>query len=501
MSYDRLEARFREIADVGHAAALLSWDSSVLMPVGGGESRAQAMATLAGISHEKLVAPEVGDWLDAAEDVASGDGLDDWQRANVREMRRVWRESAALPADLVRALTSAEQRCEQFWREARGRNDWDGARPLLEGLFALVREKAQVLAAAENTTPHAALVGLFQPGIAVGEIDRVFGELRERLPAMVDAAIGSQGAVIDFPSVPPVAEQEALARRFMGVLGFDFEHGRLDVSHHPFCGGVPDDVRMTTRYADDGFLDAQMAVLHETGHALYEQGLPPAWRGQPVGDAAGMAVHESQSLTIEMQVARSRRFLEWAAPEIEAAFTGSRSGSGAFSAENLFRQATRVERSFIRVEADELTYPLHVVLRHELEKQLVEGRLAVADLPDAWDASMRDLLGLSTGTDHGAGCMQDVHWYAGLVGYFPSYTLGAIMAAQFFDAARAAIPGLEDHVGRGEIAPLRDWLRREIHGRGSLLTMQDLLRAVTGAPLELGPYLAHLQRRYVDRAA
>jgi carboxypeptidase Taq len=255
---------------------------------------------------------------------------------------------------------------------------------------------------------------------------------------------------------------------------------------------------MTTRYADDSIFDAQMAVLHETGHALYEQGLPAAWRGLPVGQAAGMAVHESQSLTMEMQVARSRAFLTWAAPVIEETLTGRVGGDGAFSGENLWRLATHVERSHIRVEADELTYPLHVILRFEMEKRLIDGSLAVADLPEAWDAAMREMLDLSTGDDYRNGVMQDVHWFAGLVGYFPSYTLGAVMAAQFFDAARSALPGLEAGIGRGEIAPLREWLRTEIHGRGSLLEMSDLLVAVTGRGLDVAPYVAHLERRYLQ---
>ncbi|HSG88339.1 MAG TPA: carboxypeptidase M32 [Pseudomonadales bacterium] len=498
MTYAAAEARFRELGNLGDASSMLKWDEAVMMPAGGGEARARVMATLAGLHHDRLAAPEVADWLAAAE--ADADGLDAWQRANLREMRRSWRDAAALPGDLVRAHSLARSRCEHAWRTARGRNDWQGVLPLLEELMGLTRAQAQALAEPQNLPAYDALVARFQPGIAVATIDRLFGELRRVLPPLVDRVIGAQAAPTPVPGGFEIPVQKALAETLMRQLGFDFEHGRLDVSHHPFCGGVPDDVRMTTRYADDGILDAQMAVIHETGHALYNQALPAAWRTLPVGKAAGMAVHESQSLTMEMQVGRSRPFLAWAAPVIEAALTGRVGGDGAFSADNLWRLATHVERGLIRVDADELTYPLHVILRFEMEKRLIDGSLAVADLPEAWDASMREMLDLSTGDDHRDGVMQDVHWFAGLVGYFPSYTLGAVMAAQFFDATRAAVPDIEDAIGRGEIAPLREWLRTEIHGRGSLLEMTDLLVAVTGRGLDVAPYVAHLERRYVARA-
>lgn len=498
MTYAAAEARFRELGDLDDAAAILGWDEAVMMPSGGGEARARVLSTLAGFSHERLAAPEMADWLDAAE--ADAEGLDAWQRANLREMRRAWRDAAALPGDLVRARSLAKSRCEQAWRTARARNDWAGVRPLLEHLTALTREQAQALAELQNLAPYDALVAQYQTGITVAQIDRVFGELRSVLPPLVEQAMERQDRPAPLPAGFEIPTQKALAETLMRGLGFDFEHGRLDVSHHPFCGGVPDDVRITTRYADEGLLDAQMAVLHETGHALYEQGLPAAWRGLPVGQAAGMAVHESQSLTMEMQVARSRAFLGWAAPIFEETLTGRVGGDGAFSGDNLWKLATRVERSFIRVEADELTYPLHVILRYEMEKRLIDGSLAVADLPEAWDASMHELLDLPTGDNHRDGCMQDVHWYAGLIGYFPSYTLGAIMAAQFFEAARAALPDLEAQIGRGEIAPLRAWLLAHIHGRGSLLEMDELLQAVTGRGLDVAPYRAHLERRYLDRA-
>jgi carboxypeptidase Taq len=280
----------------------------------------------------------------------------------------------------------------------------------------------------------------------------------------------------------------------MAAIGFDFDHGRLDTSLHPFCGGVPDDVRITTRYDETDFSRTLMGVLHETGHALYERGLPMAWRRQPVGVARGMSVHESQSLLIEMQVCRGRPFLEFAAPLFREAFG---QGGSAWHAENLYRRATRVERGFIRVDADEVTYPAHVILRYRLERALIAGDLAVGDLPAAWNEGMKTLLGVVPPDDR-RGCLQDIHWYDGAWGYFPTYTLGAMTAAQFFAAVSKALPDLPAAIRQGEFAPLVGWLRREVHGRASLLETDDLLVAATGRTLDPAVFKAHLEAKYIS---
>jgi carboxypeptidase Taq len=280
----------------------------------------------------------------------------------------------------------------------------------------------------------------------------------------------------------------------MEALGFDFHHGRLDVSLHPFCGGTPDDVRITTRYDDEDFRRALMGVLHETGHALYERGLPAEWRGLPVGEARGMVLHESQSLLIEMQVCRSRRFLHYAAPLLRKVLGG---GGPAWDAENLYRHYTRVEPGFIRVDADEVTYPAHVILRYELERAMLAGDLAPADLPGAWSEGMRRLLGLSPPTDR-LGCLQDIHWYDGAWGYFPTYTLGAIAAAQIFQAALGADPTISEGIERGDFLPFLSWLRPRIHAQASRLSTRELLIETTGRPLDPATFKAHLERRYLD---
>lgn len=280
----------------------------------------------------------------------------------------------------------------------------------------------------------------------------------------------------------------------MERLGFDFNHGRLDVSLHPFCGGTSDDVRITTRYDEADFTSALMGVLHETGHALYERGLPKNWRGQPVGQARGMAVHESQSLLVEMQVCRSREFLAFAAPIMRNVLVGR---GPAWDVDNLSRLYTRVEPGFIRVDADEVTYPAHVILRYKLERTMIAGDMEPADLPAAWNEGMQRLLGL-TPPDDRLGCLQDIHWYDGAWGYFPTYTLGAMTAAQFFDAAVRADPDIKTGIASGNFLPLIGWLRDNIHGKGSLLSSQDLLVAATGSPLDPEIFKTHLKQRYLS---
>jgi len=291
----------------------------------------------------------------------------------------------------------------------------------------------------------------------------------------------------------PIAKQEALARKLMAAVGFDFEHGRLDVSLHPFCGGVPDDVRITTRYNEDDFMSALMGVLHETGHAMYERGLPRDWRLQPVGEARGMAMHESQSLLVEMQASRSREFVAWLAPLVREAFGAS---GPAWEADNLLRHYNKVEPDFIRVDADEVTYPAHVILRYRLEKALIAGEMELEALPTEWNKGLKELLGI-TPPDDRLGCLQDIHWYDGAWGYFPTYTLGAMTAAQLFAAAKKAHPEIPAALGQGNFAPLMGWLRQHVHSQASSAGFEEIVAKATGEPLNPKVFEAHLKARYL----
>lgn len=492
-AFETLSRHFGRIDAVEGAAAVLHWDAAAMMPTGGADARAEQLATLSVIRHEMLTDPRLADWLAAAE----AEDLDAWQAANVHEIRRAWRHANAVPADLVEAISKAGSACEMAWRTARKANDWLGLRPKLETVVDLVRRKAAIKAEALGTSPYEALLDQFEPGGKTAAIDAVFADLQDFLPGFIDAVLEKQanGPRIQPLEGPfPVEAQRSLGLSIMKTLGFEFDHGRLDVSHHPFCGGVADDVRITTRYDEDDFVQSLMGVIHETGHALYERGRPAAWRGQPVGQARGMSMHESQSLLMEMQACRSREFLEWAAPQIRSAFNGE---GPAWAVDNLYRVYTKVERSLIRVDADEVTYPAHVILRYRLEKALLSGDLKVADLPGAWREGMLELVGIAP-PDDASGCMQDIHWMDGTIGYFPTYTLGAMTAAQLFDAACAADADILPGIGRGDFAPLLAWLRPNVHALGSSRSTDEILTQATGRPLDAAVFKAHLTRRYLQ---
>lgn len=493
-AYEALETRFRRLNALREAAGMLNWDMSAMMPSGGAEPRSEQLAALAVTCHELLNDPALADLLAEAE--TESQSLDPWRRANLREMRRDWLHTTALPTDLVEAISRACNRCEMIWRQARPENDFAAVLPSLQAVLDLERDSAAAKSALLDCAPYDALLDQFEPGGTAARIDVVFDQLATFLPEFLGRVLERQAAAprpLALEGPFPVAAQEALARRLMTAVGFDFTHGRLDTSLHPFCGGVPDDVRITTRYDEADFAKALMGVLHETGHALYERGLPGEWRAQPVGVARGMAAHESQSLLIEMQACRGAEFVAYLAPLARQAFAGE---GPAWTAENLQRAYNRVQPDFIRVDADEVTYPAHVILRYRLEKKIIAGDLALADLPGAWNEGMRALLGISP-PDDTHGCLQDIHWYDGAWGYFPTYTLGAIAAAQLFAAAKAAVPEIPAAIGRGDFAPLIGWLGQNVHAWGSFYSTDELLEQATGRPLDPTAFEDHLTARYL----
>jgi carboxypeptidase Taq len=493
-AYASLLARTARIATLNEAAAMLGWDAAAMMPPGGGPARGDQMAVLAGLSHQLATDPRFADDLAAAE---AAPPVDPWHATNLHLIRHAHTRATALPSDLVEAQARANSTCERTWREARKTADFAQVRPHLTEVIRLVREQAAALAPRLNLAPYDALMDGYQRGITAADVTPVFAAYETFLAEALPRAEALQAArpAPQRPQGPfPEAAQEALCRRLSARAGLEPDHSRLDRSTHPFCGGTPTDVRITTRYTPDDFAQSLLGVMHETGHALYERGLPPAHARQPVGEAAGMAAHESQSLIIEMQACRSNPYLAWLGPQLHAAFGGP---PEPYAAENLARLWRRIARGFIRVDADEMTYPAHVILRFRLEQALVSGDLAVADLPGAWNDGLRALLGI-TPPDDAQGCLQDIHWYDGAVGYFPSYTLGAMAAAQLMAAARRAIPAMDDHLALGDLAPLLAWLRTNVHGQGSRLGFNALLRQATGKPLDPADFQAHLAARYLS---
>jgi len=421
---------------------------------------------------------------------------DDWGQANLRLMRHGFIRASAVPTRLVEAQSRANSACEKVWREARQASDFAMVRDHLATVVELVREVAQALGPALGLSEYDALMDGYQPGIGAATVGPVFADY-EAFLATALPEVEARQAELPPPARPPgpfpTAVQEALCRRLSAAAGLDYRHARLDRSAHPFCGGTPTDIRITTRYDEADFAQSLMGVMHETGHALYERGLPAAYARQPVGHAAGMGAHESQSLIIEMQACRNDSYLAWLGRELAKTFPAD---PACYATDNLVRLWRRVERGFIRVNADEMTYPAHVILRFRLEQALMSGDLAVADLPGAWNDGLFGLLGI-TPPDDAQGCLQDIHWYDGAFGYFPSYTLGAMGAAQLMAAARRDVAGLDAALGEGDLKPLTAWLAAHVHAKGSLLGFDDLLKSATGKPLDPGDFERHLTDRYL----
>jgi carboxypeptidase Taq len=495
-AYDRLTARFARIATIREAASILNWDTEVIMPQGAGDARADQTAVLSSLSHGMLVETQVADDLAEAEATPPEDP---WQQANLRLIRHEYTRAVALPADLVEAMARANSLCEQAWRDARKQSDFDAVAPLLTEVFDRARDAAEALSPALGLAPYDALMDDFQTGVTAADVEPVFARytafLAEVLP-QVEAQQAGRPTPHPVQGVFPEAAQAQFCRTLAQRMGLDFRQARLDSSAHPFSGGTPTDQRITTRYDEADLAQALYAVIHETGHALYEMGLPAAWRRQPIGHAAGMAAHESQSLIMEMQACRSDAFLSWLGPVLYQAFGGDPQVWAPANLPSLWR---RVGRSLIRVEADEMTYPAHVALRFTLERALLSGDLKIADLPDAWNELMRERLGIVP-PDDARGCLQDIHWYAGLIGYFPSYTLGAMAAAQLMAAVRRDVPGLDQALGQGDFTPLLGWLRTKIYAMGARLGFNELLTHATGKPLDSADFEAHLRRRYLRAA-
>lgn len=493
-AYSELAGHFGRIAALSNAVGILQWDSDVMMPKGAAETRAESMALLHVLRHGMVTEPRISDWLARAEDDAT---LGAWEKANLREIRRIWTVETALPAALVEASSKAVSACEMRWRQARADSDFAGLLPFLSEVLNLQRQIGQAKGEKLGLPAYDALLNDYEPGGSAARIDALFDNLAAFLPGFTREVMEVQArrpALEPLEGPFPAETQRALGLRLMAALGYDFERGRLDISTHPFCGGADNDVRITTRYDEDDFTKALMSVLHETGHALYEQGRPQAYLNQPVGAARGMSVHESQSLLMEMQACRSRAFLAFATPLMRDAFAGS---GPAWDSEAMWRRYTRVEPGFIRVDADEVTYPAHIILRYRLEKALIADAMPLAELPAAWNEGMAGLLGVAVPNDR-LGCLQDIHWPSGGWGYFPTYSLGAMTAAQLFDAACRAEPGILPGIRRGDFAPLVGWLRANIHGKGSLLSTDALLTEATGRPLDASVFKAHLRRRYLE---
>ncbi len=495
-----LTARLLEIQRITSAASVLSWDQETYMPPKGGEARAEQIATLQALAHERLVSPdlerELTQWVDPATGLiieTPGDAWDEPSRSLLREVWRDFSRAKKLPSAFVKRLSRECSLAQQIWAEARRKSDFGMFLPHLRTVVALKREEASYLG--YTASPYDALLDFYEPGSTAAALKPLFDQLRARLVPLLTRIMASSVKIDDsvlFKSYD-TARQLEFGRLVLTAMGYDFERGRLDLSAHPFTTCFhPTDVRVTTRVYEKELPVCLFSCIHEGGHALYEQGLDPRHYGTPLGEPLSLGIHESQSRLWENCVGRSRPFWRFFYPLLQQTFPEQ---LGGVELEQFYAAINRVKPSLIRVEADELTYNLHIMLRFEIEQDLIEGRVQVEDLPVLWNRKMQDYLGIAPETD-ADGVLQDVHWSLGSFGYFPTYTLGNLYAVQFYDQARLEIPDLDAQIESGQLIGLRRWLEQNIHRWGRMFTPDHLVQRVTGKRLSPEPFLAHLERKY-----
>ncbi|HEX4046441.1 MAG TPA: carboxypeptidase M32, partial [Elusimicrobiota bacterium] len=481
LGFRQLRARLRDFQSLNTAAGLLEWDMEVLMPRGGGEARALQFGAVSRAAHELLVAGETGGLIEELAPAAAAAPPEDSDAALWRWAEREYRRRRRQPAGFVEELASHCSRAQEAWAEARTRNDYGLFLPELKRMLELKRRQAAYVG--DFFDPYDAWLEEYEPGMTTAEIETLFGGLKPGLVALV-SAVAERAESARMPRLAgsfPVDRQRVFGEEVARAMGFDFERGRLDVSAHPFSAAISrDDVRLTTRYREDMPFSALFGVMHEAGHGLYEQNVAAELGHTPLCHGATMAAHESQSRLWENLVGRGRGFWKRFLPRFQELFPAA----AGFDAESMYRAVNRVEGSFIRVEADELTYSLHVMLRFDLERALLSGRVSAAELPEAWAAKSREYFGVVP-PDAASGVLQDVHWSAGLLGYFPTYAIGNMISVQLYDAA----PDKEDYPA------LLGWLRENVHRHGRKFGAEELVRRATGAPISPDPYLRYLRNK------
>lgn len=492
-SYTKLCNFYKKISHLKNLSRIIHWDVACNMPSGAAKYRAEEMATLQSMIHKLIISNQFGDLIEDA----SNPKLNQWQKANIREMKRLREDALSVETRLLEVHSVTSSECEHQWRQARKNNDFKSIIPVFRKVLSITKDIAQARSDYFGLSLYDALLDQYDTDMRSAKIDPVFKKLSETLPDLLDKVITKQN-VKKVKPLPAgrfsLEKQEELAKYLMNKLKFNFDRGILSKSTHPFCGGNPHDVRITNRYDEKDFFSGMMGAIHETGHALYEQNLPEEYLDYPVGGNLGMSIHESQSLMAEMQISRSLEFCEFITPKLIQIFNLNKKE---WTAENVYSNRVKVERSLIRVDADEVTYPLHVIIRYNLEKELLTGSLQVRDLPSVWNNAMQKLIGIRPNNDAN-GCMQDIHWYMGAIGYFPTYTLGAIYASQFFAALAKEIKDVKKLISEGDFAPIVAWLNKNIHSKGRLVSASELVKNVTGSEINPEAYIQHLKNRYLN---
>ena len=490
-SYQKLKKIFANASISSDIESILHWDMATMMPSNARDQRAEQLAFMAKLRHELLSDQNIIDLINKTKI----ENLETKDKANFIEMQREHILLSSLPADLVQALSKASATCEGNWQQARKENNFDVVKKSLEELINLTKQEAIILGDKLKCSPYEALVKKYEPTANIKKITTVFDDLQSFLLSSLDEIIENQKNDILLPISQTISQdtQYEIAISLMKTVGFDFTRGRLDKSEHPFCGGATNDIRITTRYSDENPLSSLEGVMHETGHAIYELGLPKEWQHQPAGKSRGMAMHESQSLLIEMQITRSLAFKKFLSNLLQKKFNIK---GNEWRANNLFKHGTRVNKTYIRVEADEVTYPLHIILRFNIEQGLLNDNFKVSELPAIWNEEYKKLFGIDVDKDTN-GCLQDIHWYAGLIGYFPTYSLGALASAQFANTLRSEMPNLDKDIELGDFSLLINWLKINIHEKASFYSIDDILEQVTKSPLNAKCFKEYIINRYL----
>lgn len=492
-SVQAFQALVNEIHDVNAAQGLLHWDLETTMPAKAAPLRAKTLATLAKLAHTMMTGPEMEEHMRTLRQSGMSEKLDAMTAALVREVGREYDKSRKIPLELVQEMVETTTEAHKIWVEARENRQFKQFEPILRKIVSLNQRVAEAIGYANS--PYDALLDEYEPGLTVEQIDPLFASLKAELVPLL-RAIQDSGRPVEtdflYTGVFPKEEQLAFSRRVLTAMGFDFEAGRLDLSPHPFTSGAGTlDVRLTTRVDEHDVFSALSSSMHEGGHGMYEQGVNPALNRTPLANGTSLGIHESQSRLWENQIGRSKAFWSHFFPALQASFPALQP----VSLVAFYRAINRVQPSFIRVEADEVTYNLHILLRYEIEKALIEDRMKVDEVPDAWNAKMAEYLGI-TPENEAEGPLQDIHWSHGSFGYFPTYTLGNLYAAQIFNAAKTQMPELESRIAAGELLDLKGWLNREIHWVGKMETADVIIRRVTGEPLNARYFIDYLWTKY-----
>jgi carboxypeptidase Taq len=490
MSYEAYRSKLSKIADLGFAGAVLSWDQQVFMPKLGAKARGRQMATLSTLGHELFTGADFGGLLDS---LVNDPALTEAQRINVKLTRKDFERKKKLPDAFVEKMALITAEAFGAWVEARRQKDFSLFRPLLEQIVALKREETRLLGF--NAHPYEALLEDYEPGLTVAKIDEVFGRVREELFPLIQKILSRPRPDHSFLAKHyPKGKQWAFSEKMIRQMGYDFDSGRADDAPHPFCTTFgPGDVRITLRSDEHELAMMLFAAIHEAGHGLYELGLPlEEHYGMPLGSALSLAFHESQSRFWENNIARSFSYWKANYRTLQAEFPEN---LGSVSLESFYRGINRIEPSFVRVEADELTYHAHIYIRYLIEKALIEGSIEVADVPRVWNDRYEEFLGIRPSHDS-EGCLQDIHWAYGSFGYFPTYSFGSFYAAQLAAAMKRQIPGYDDLTSSGNFAPLLQWLRSQVHSKGREFTSEELLIRCTGKGLDVGDFMDYARTKY-----